>query len=426
LTSGRRRPSLQIALASIAAACLVPASALAHSVNPRITGTAVVAGEQVEIATHGDPPPPVEPLGSTVSPRFAGIPASWCGGPRTTDDIANETGSLDDAKVHLVYAYPSDEPNRFSTYADMIQGDVGAIADKVAAQEGSAKSLRFDLGTNGGVGCVDITTVALPHAKAYYNSPAGAAFGKLRADVAPTFGFGAPGVDIPPHPRNLLIYADRISPAGIGGQASLILSDGPGGAPHAQGGLMAASFYSASRWDGIPSAAQIARRQDISLHEVGHNLGAVQGYQAFGQDPTPHGSGEFHCYDEWDVMCYDDGGPYLDDEEPLEYNCGSFEEPVPELFDCDQDDYFRTPDPPAGSDGSYLATHWNLYNSAFLCPVTPATACVPTNLAVPATGGGSPTGAPSVTAQGAQKKKCGKKKKPAVSAKKKRCKRKRR
>jgi hypothetical protein len=430
LTSGRVRSSLQIVLASIAgvSACLVPASALAHNVNPRITGTAVVGGEQVEIATHGDPVPPA-PATPAVSPHFAGIPTSWCGSPRATDDIANETGSLDDAKIHLVYAYPADQPNRFSTYADMIQGDVGAIADKVAAQEGSAKSLRFDLGTSGGVDCVDITTVPLPNPASYYNATPGTAFAKLRADVSPTFGFGTPGIDVPEHPRNLLIYADRITPTGIGGQATLILSDTPSGTAHDQGGLMAASFYSASRWDGSPTAAQIATRRDISLHEAAHNLGAVQGndFSATGgpvQDPAPHGSREFHCYDEWDVMCYSDGGPYFDDGGTLDYDCGTFEEPVPQLFDCGQDDYFRTPDPPAGSDGSYLAAHWNLYDSGFLCAVSPATACVPTNLAVPPSGGSAAGTSPASTAAPRTKKKCAKKKR-AASAKRKRCKRKR-
>jgi hypothetical protein len=425
LTSGRPRLR-KFALASIivVGACLAPTPALAHNIDERLVGSAQVGGERVEITTHGDSLPPASPV-SAVSPRFAGISPSWCGTPRATDDIGNETGSLDDAKIHLVYAYPSDEPNRFSTYADMIQGDVNAIADIVPAQPGSTKAVRFDLGTSGGIGCVDITTVALPNDKAFYNNQGGGTFTKLIADVSPLFGFGWPGgYAIPPHPRNLLVYADRIVPGfGISGQGHRFINNAPADGPHNQGGLLAASFYNASRWDEDANAAEVALRRDISLHEVGHNLGAVQSGPTQDPDP-PHGSGASHCYEEWDVMCYDDGGPYFDDGGSLVFSCG-----MPQLFDCGQDDYFRTPDPPAGTDGTYLATHWNLYDSAFLCPVAPATGCVPTNLAVPPSGGEGSTGtspgtSSETSSQGTRRKKCGKKKR-ASRTKKKRCKRKR-
>jgi hypothetical protein len=430
VNSGSRRTSLRIAPALIAcgAACLVPGSALAHDFEERVVGSAVVGGERAEVTTHPDPVPPAA-AAPLAGPRFAGIPTTWCGTPRTTDDIANETGSLDDAKIHLVYAYPSDEPNRFSSYANMIQGDVNAIADKIAAQEGSTKSIRFDLGTSGGVGCVDITTIPLPHNKAHYNNRGGGpdgTFARLITDVSPHFGFGWPSGHVaPPHPRNLLVYADQIVPGfGISGQGHRFISEEPTSTLHDAAGLIAVSFYNATRWDGT-GAGDVSVRRDISLHEVGHNLGAVQ--SGAGQDPVPHGSLMSHCYEEWDVMCYDDGGPYFDAGGELVFSCGTEAVPVPSLFDCNQDDYFRTLDPPAGTDGSYLATHWNVYDSAFLCPVTPPTGCVPTNLAVPPPSGG-PTaalpGTPVATPSQGARKKCAKKNR-ASSAKRKRCKRKR-
>jgi hypothetical protein len=429
LTGSRRSQRLQIALASIAgaAACLAPGSAIADHGNERIVGSAVVGGERVGVATHADPTP-VAAAELGASPRFAGIPTTWCGTPRTTDDIANETGSLDDGKIHLVYAYASDDPNRFSTFANMIQGDVNAIADKIADQPGSAKSVRFDLGTSGGVGCVDITTFPLPDTRAFYNSGGGGGtFTKLIEDVSPAFGFGWPfGHVVPPHPRNLLIYSDRINPGGgISGQGHRFASDAPSGGPHDLGGLIAVSYYNASRWAADADATEIAIRRDISLHEIGHNLGAVQGGST--QDPVPHGSMAAHCYEEWDVMCYDDGGPYFDDGGDLVFNCGTEAAPIPSLFDCNQDDYFRASTPPPGS---YLDDHWNVYDSAFLCPETPATGCVPTNLAVPpATGGGSPSGtlpgaAVGTASEQTRRKKCGKRNR-ASGAKRKRCKKKR-
>jgi hypothetical protein len=296
LTGGRRSQWLHTVLVSIAgaAACMAPGSAIAHEGEERIVDSAVVDDERVGVATHADPTP-VAAAGRGISPRFAGIPATWCGTARTSDDQVNETGSLDDAKIHLVYAYPSDEPNRFATFANMIQGDVNAIADKIADQPGSAKSIRFDLGTSGGIGCVDITTIPLPGTRAYYNSSGGGGtFTKLIEDVSPAFGFGWPfGHVVPPHPRNLLIYSDRINPGGgISGQGHRFASDAPSGGPHDLGGLIAVSYYNASRWAADADATEIAIRRDISLHEIGHNLGAVQGGST--QDPVPHGTMAAH------------------------------------------------------------------------------------------------------------------------------------
>ncbi|VVJ19443.1 Chitinase (EC [Amycolatopsis camponoti] len=86
-------------------------------------------------------------------------------------------------------------------------------------------------------------------------------------------------------------------------------------------------------------------------HELLHTLGAVQG-------SAPHSSAFGHCWDDEDIMCYDDGG--------LPNPPGTLVKVCPgapeNQFDCLGDDYFNTNPAP----GSYLATHWNVATSAYL------------------------------------------------------------
>jgi hypothetical protein len=109
--------------------------------------------------------------------------------------------------------------------------------------------------------------------------------------------------------------------------------------------------------DFVGSEQAASQYADQVLHEVLHTLGAVQ-------PSAPHFSGGAHCYQLYDVMCYtprdDPPGGFLRDCEL------SQEAPNPgKPLDCGGDDYFSASPAP----GSYLAAHWNTYNSAFLCNV---------------------------------------------------------
>ena len=69
---------------------------------------------------------------------------------------------------------------------------------------------------------------------------------------------------------------------------------------------------------------------------------------------APHATTFNHCTDEWDVMCYADGGvDKLGQPASMTTVCPTSHTA---LFDCGNDDYFSVATPPAGS---YLATHWN-------------------------------------------------------------------
>jgi hypothetical protein len=86
-------------------------------------------------------------------------------------------------------------------------------------------------------------------------------------------------------------------------------------------------------------------------HELLHTLGAVQG-------SAPHATPYGHCWDDEDIMCYDDGGIPNPPGGLVKVCPGAPENQI----DCLGDDYFNT-SPPSGS---YLATHWNVANSAYL------------------------------------------------------------
>jgi hypothetical protein len=60
-------------------------------------------------------------------------------------------------------------------------------------------------------------------------------------------------------------------------------------------------------------------------------------------------------------MCYveDSGAAHA-----MRMDCAALPGAIPESYDCGRDDYFN----PAPAAGSYLATHWNTYDSAFLAP----------------------------------------------------------
>jgi Cellulose binding domain len=90
-----------------------------------------------------------------------------------------------------------------------------------------------------------------------------------------------------------------------------------------------------------------------TAHELLHTMGAVQ-------PSAPHGTAGGHCWDDRDIMCYDEGQmPH-----PLTVVCGTSDT----VIDCNGDDYFNV-SPPAGS---YLDTNWNVANSAYLIKTAPA------------------------------------------------------
>ena len=302
-------------------------------------------------APHGDDAARFEQLAvpSTRTRAAAGAAADHladtsCGSRRTTDDSVDAVDTRRPV-YKVVYAHPSDQADRSDRYADPIASLVRATADVVLAQSDGRLALRVDQGTSCGPRYLDLARVTLPRTTDQYRAQGANLFDAVESDVRRAVGAMPAG-----QPVNMLVFADHLGPTtGYGGQGTFRGDERPGRDNRANDDGATAIVYGWGE-DWFVSSSRGASVGTV-VHEVFHNLGAVA-------DSAPHSSGAAHCWQEWDIMCYPDGGPTV---RPMRYDCdGSYEQ---EILDCGGDDYFANV--PAA--GSYLATHWNVRDSVFLC-----------------------------------------------------------
>jgi hypothetical protein len=328
-----RARSLLIAALGVVAALAPPAAAAAHSP-----------------AAHSDPLRQFSRFAGGHGPRASaaaalalpGLAHTWCGLENAVHGLVQAVAGPPD--MRLVYAHPSDVPDRFARYSALMQGDAAAIAADLATASNGTKSVRWTLGSACGPQYADIATVRLPHPAAYYQvADSTDRMGRFEQDllaaVGPVLGR-----------RDYVVYADGL-PSQAAGSADLVLDDRPGPENDNNTGGRVAVIWGQGGSDFLGGVGDDERRAAV-LHEIGHLLGGVQ-------LSAPHSTGAGHCTDGWDIMCYADGGPHDAQSYPCPGDPGHAE------FDCNHDDYFS----PAPAASSYLATHWNAYNSAFLCPV---------------------------------------------------------
>ena len=277
------------------------------------------------------------PLPSTPAVDALLANGPYCGAERIKD-APGVAGTPPHIKV--VYAHAVDVPDRFALFASAIQRYTKAAAAKVALS--SRKTLRLDRGSSCGAAFLDIQTIVLGHPVAFY------ATGSVLDDIQSHLP-DRPGV-------NYLVFVDFALPTLGAAAGSWSADDSPWATNVANMPAHSRIAYLEGGGDDFFGSQQLAAQYaDQVLHEVLHTLGAVQ-------PSAPHFSGGAHCYELYDVMCYTpkDGttGGYLND-------CAiSSEAPNPgKPLDCGRDDYFNA----SPSRGSYLAAHWNLFNSAFLC-----------------------------------------------------------
>jgi hypothetical protein len=288
--------------------------------------------------THGPDP---APEGHDVRERvtLGDIAATTSGDPTPDGGIGSSEvvcvgDGVDGNRVQAVYAYPADGSDNYDAVAPYIR-HWAALADQVfndsAAKTGGVRHVRYVTD----VACqVDVAKVAL--------SQAGVdSLGGTTADLA------ALGLDRPD--RKYLVWVDAYKYCGI----AMVEPDDRAADNNANNGARSPGMV--ARVDrGCWGKATLSAEG----HELAHILGGVQ--------PTaPHGTWNYHCYDEWELMCYDDDftlDGYVTSHGasvPLAQVCPKSHEG---LLDCGDDDYFSTDPPP----DSWLAEHWNVASSSFL------------------------------------------------------------
>lgn len=217
----------------------------------------------------------------------------------------------------VIYARAQDDSDQYATTVPTLR-DMVADANQWLVDAADATGGPVRLKVKCTAGQVEVRNEVLP-TKLCCDT-----FSSIQSDLR-ALGYNDPRV------KYWVFYDD--TGFSFGGQANIFNDDRPGADnPHnGNSGPMFAITY--GWWSAF-----------TMLHELGHNLGAVQ-------KTAPHSTLEFHCRDGLDVMCYADIGPLG----PL-YRSDVCAPPTP--FDCNKDDYFHR-NPPLTN---YLATHWNLGN----------------------------------------------------------------
>jgi hypothetical protein len=283
--------------------------------------------------THGpDPAPPGVDVRTRrpLSDLIASLPPRALFATSPTASLVPCIGDgTSGARVQAVYAHPQATPDRLSQLAPVIKtwaAQVDETYARSAAETGGTRHVRF-VTANCDLSILDVVA---------------------RADSVDHTFEDLVAKGLKRNDRKYLIWMDGNDICGIGesyddsrpGQSNK--NNGPAGIP----GMMARIDQGC--WGEYTDLA----RGSTEAHELTHTLGAVLG-------DAPHATQYGHCWDAYDVMCYEDGPTTV-----LQNVCPFTHQ---QLLDCNGDDYFNT-NPPANS---YLRTHWNTANNQFLDGATP-------------------------------------------------------
>ena len=300
---------------------------------PGIAGVNTVSGvelppqaaqEAVE-HTHGPDPVDLDRRGrpQAAQPYDVDAHASWSKGGWDGASFTQDQPDLTTLPtVHAVYVYPSNGKNRFLDFAAMFQADA---RDTTRLMASHAAGVRFDerAGANG-TAYVDITVLKSRHNANVLGS--NRQFSLVRDELV-SRGFTNPN-------KKYVVWLDAASR--YCGQAELY-QDVQRSSNNANEQRTTAIVYRPYATTD-PLSGGFCRGRTL-LHELGHNMGALQAV-------APSSFDDAHCNDSAeDVMCYtsqtsnDTGSP---------------------AFDWNTDDYW---DPVGGKLG-----WWTVNLSRFICP----------------------------------------------------------
>jgi hypothetical protein len=267
-----------------------------------------------DLCSHG---PDAAPPGVDISSRTL-PPLELGDGP--TAGIECHGDGTSGPRVHAIYVVAADAEDRFDVvrpYIEQWAARVETIFDTSAANHGGTRHVRWVTDANCGL-VVDHVVVS---------ASGDNSFGATVNELA-NMGYDSPD-------RKYLMWVDANVYCGIG---QMYTDDSPGADNINNGAIAMFGRVDAGCW---------GQQDSVAAHELVHMLGGVQ-------FTAPNTSGNGHCTDENDRLCYVDGEGVT-----LTYPCGGAWEG---LLDCGGDDYYN----PNPAPGSYLATHWNTANNKFL------------------------------------------------------------
>ena len=269
--------------------------------------------QQVVVVTHAD-----DAAVGSVTGTLSLVPPAPC-----------VEGGSSGRRVSLFYARVASDPDTYANSAPTIRESAAQV--NAAWRTVASKDVRWLCNSSGlvSVGKLIVTSYTIDACTSALQ-----AIGFTRTD-------------------RIYVCFMRKSANGYGGQAQIVHNADKKMSPSPHDiGPRYASIYSIST----------STSPGTLMHEFGHTIGAVQ-------CSAPHSScpsnelGHHHCYEETDTMCYSDGGSYFTLGGVIVNHCLNVLT-LAGRWDCGKDDYFNK----APASGTYLATHWNTYNSLFLYP----------------------------------------------------------
>ena len=263
--------------------------------------------------THG---PDAAPAGVDIKKRRPPEPAATSPTPGTAaSGIVNCYGTGSDGpRVKLIYAHASNVTDRFATYnSSFVQWAATAdgVFDNSAAETGGSRHVRFVTDTS----CspvIDDVTLSTTGDDSLNNT-----ITELRNK-----GYSASD-------RKYVVWVDANVYCGI---AQIYGDDKP-----TQDNTSNGSTAVKGEFARVDNGCWGVSGQSIEAHELMHTLGGVQ-------TSAPHATSGWHCWDESDRMCYNDGSGSV-----MKQICATSHE---NSFDCNHDDYYYAGVFLAGSDAT--------------------------------------------------------------------------